>query len=94
MKYLGWALLISLGYDIPHLEIAPLESNLELRNLDHSEWLPSELPALEIPFGGQFWGGQFWVRQSSELPALFFMFDHTQIATLEIADKLSKIPSV
>ena len=38
------------------------------------EGLPSELPALEMPFGGQFWGGQFWVRHSSELPALFILF--------------------
>ena len=36
-------------------------------------WI-SELPALEMPFGGQFWGGQFWVHHSSELPALFIMF--------------------
>ena len=36
--------------------------------------LPSELPALEMPFGGQFWGGQFWVCHSSELPALSIFF--------------------
>ena len=36
--------------------------------------LPSELPALEMPFGGQFWGGQFLVCHSSELPALFILF--------------------
>ena len=39
-----------------------------------SKWWMSELPALEMPFGWQFWGGKFWVRHSSELPALFIYF--------------------
>ena len=42
--------------------------------LVYQKRLPSELPALEMPFGGQIWGGQFWVCLSSELPALSILF--------------------
>ena len=38
-------------------------------SLVEQRWI-SELPALEMPFGG----GQFWVHHSSELPALFILF--------------------
>ena len=47
--------------------------NMTNEKCQGGRWI-SELPALEMPFGGQFWGGQFWVHHSSELPALFIMF--------------------
>ena len=52
-----------------------LNLKLVIKHLVQGSWRwISELPALEMPFGGQFWGRQFWVHHSSELPALFIMF--------------------
>ena len=42
IKHLGWAILISLDIDVPHLQIAPLVGNLEVEN-SHSLFLISSI---------------------------------------------------